>query len=97
MIDTQTERIIAIKDAPKEIPCRPAVSTVWRWISNGVRGHKLDTVTIGGRRYTSQEAIERFIEQGTAAANGEPVHTRTAKQRARAIAQAERELAAAGI
>lgn len=31
----------------------PDVTTVWRWRSRGVRGIRLDTVCIGGRRYTS--------------------------------------------
>ena len=97
MIDIASETLLTIREAPASIPGRPHISTAWRWILRGVGGRKLETVLVGGRRYTSKEAIERFIEQGTAAANGEPVHTRTAKQRARAIAQAERELAAAGI
>ncbi|MFV1981252.1 MAG: hypothetical protein ACC655_08880 [Rhodothermia bacterium] len=48
---------------------------------------------IGGRRYTSQEAFRRFVQ----ATNGESPAARTPKQRERAIAQAEAELAKAGI
>ncbi len=96
-IDINSESLVTVNEAPKSIPHHPHVATVWRWVYKGVRGVKLDTVTIGGRRYTSKEAIERFIEAGTAVANGEPVPVRSSKQRARALAQAERELAAAGI
>jgi len=55
------EKLLSVSEAVKIIPGRPHLSTVWRWISNGVGGVRLETVQIGGRRYTSIEAIERFI------------------------------------
>lgn len=39
------------------------VSTIFRWAQRGVRGVKLETVTIGGAKCTSREAVRRFIEQ----------------------------------
>lgn len=69
------------------------VATIYRWHQRGVKGHKLSTVVIGALRYTSRERLEAFIEATTAAADGvEPVQ-RTSKQREKAIASAERELA----
>ncbi len=41
----------------------PHVSTIYRWRLRGIRGVKLETFLIGGRRYTSVEAIERFTER----------------------------------
>lgn len=96
-IDIDRERLLTISAAAKSLPHRPHVATVWRWVQSGCRGTKLETILIGGRRYTSEEALQRFIERTTAAANGETIPTRTAKQREKAIAAAERELAAAGI
>lgn len=37
------------------------VSTVWRWVLRGVRGRKLATVTIGGRRYILAASLEAFL------------------------------------
>ena len=73
--------------------------TVWRWAMKGARGVKLETMQIGGRRYTTQEAFQRFVERGTAAANGGSVTsaTRTNRQRKAAIDHANAELDAAGI
>ena len=52
---------------------------------------------VGGRRYTTNEAFVRFVEQTTLAANGESPRTRTNRQREAAIRRAERELDALGI
>ena len=46
---------------------RPNVSTVWRWAQRGVCGVTLETVLIGGRRYTSRVALQSFVERSTAA------------------------------
>jgi hypothetical protein len=96
-IDINRERLLTISAAAVSLQHRPHVATVWRWVQSGCRGVKLETVLIGGRRYTSKEALERFIERTTAAANGDVIPVRTAKQRQKAIEVAERELAAAGI
>ena len=37
------------------------VATVWRWVTVGVRGRKLGTFFVGGRRFVTREAIERFL------------------------------------
>ncbi|MGP1346171.1 MAG: DUF1580 domain-containing protein [Phycisphaerales bacterium] len=65
MVDLRNEQLIEIKSVPKLLPCRPSgkrvhISAVYRWISRGVRGVRLETIAIGGTRYTSIEAIERF-------------------------------------
>ena len=54
-----------------------------------MRGRKLEAVIIGGRVYTSIEALARFAQQR---GGPEPSTFRTPRQRERAIAQAEREL-----
>ena len=38
-----------------------SASTVWRWAMRGIRSKRLETFTIGGRRYTTAEAFARFI------------------------------------
>ncbi|MEX2174604.1 MAG: DUF1580 domain-containing protein [Pirellulaceae bacterium] len=72
-------------------------ATAHRWRLRGTRGCRLETILVGGIRYTSREALERFVAATTAAADGTAVPARTSAQRERAIAAAERELADAGI
>ncbi len=71
------EHLMSFSAAAKSLPGRPNIATLWRWRTHGVRGVKLETILVGGRRYTSQEALERFSERITAAANGEPSPHRT--------------------
>ena len=45
-----------------------AIGSVWRWVTHGVRGVKLESLNVGGRRYVTEEAFIRFVERTTAAA-----------------------------
>jgi hypothetical protein len=93
-IDISSERLISLAEATKVLPGRPHLSCLHRWRLRGVAGIKLETVRVGGRRYTSDEALQRFIAAVTAAADGKAVPVRTPRQRVRDIERAERELAA---
>ena len=74
------------------------VSTVWRWAVKGCRGVVLESLSIGGRRYTSEEAFGRFIESSNSAKWGSaPTDKTRLKNRSLAIHQAELELKEAGI
>ena len=55
------ENLIRINEVPKHVPGRPDVSTVYRWLNQG----KLESLMIGGRRWTSTEAIQRFVNRST--------------------------------
>lgn len=37
------------------------IATAWRWILRGVRGRKLDSIRIGGRRYVLKTDFEAFL------------------------------------
>lgn len=63
------ERIITLTAAAKMLPHRVHPSTIWRWYSRGIHGIRLETLVIAGRRFTSREAIERFVHATDAAAN----------------------------
>ncbi len=63
MIDIDHETMRLLSRAPKDVPGRPSISTLMRWASKGIRGVVLETVLIGGRRYTSVEAIGRFVRR----------------------------------
>jgi hypothetical protein len=92
MIDTEKEKLKSFATATKTIQGRPHISTLHRWREHGIQGIQLETVMIGGRRYTSDEALSRFFAAVTAAANGEPPPVRTPGQRKRDIEKAEKEL-----
>ena len=97
MIDLTIEKLISLRAAAKEFPDRPSSPTIWRWYSRGVAGVRLATVVVGGRRYTSREAIARFIAGTTAARDGQPPQLRSPAARERAVAKAEKELKNAGV
>ncbi len=52
----------------RSLPGRPHISTGYRILSKGTRGVFLETILVGGRRYTSRQALRRFVEAVTAAA-----------------------------
>lgn len=95
-IDYTSENLISLADAAREFPGRPvSLNTLHRWRMHGVRGTKLETVLLGGIRYTSRQAIQRFIAQQNA-----PVETAAVVspgQRRRQGQAALRELEAMGI
>lgn len=68
-IDLRREQGIPIRDVPNWLPKRDGkkihLSTVYRWISKGARGRVLESVLVGGVRYTSAEALERFLQMKT--------------------------------
>jgi hypothetical protein len=45
---------------------RPNTATIWRWAIKGLRGVRLQTIALGRYRYTTERAIERFIDQTSA-------------------------------
>jgi hypothetical protein len=59
------EHLIPLKAACRLIPGRTgkgiALTTIYRWALRGCRGVKLQTFLIGGGRYTSRRALDRFV------------------------------------
>ena len=102
---------VTLAQAAARCPTRPHIASVWRWCRKGVKSAaggyvRLEHVRIGGRIYTSSEALERFFaavaaadleyfrdDEATIAHEAEP----SPVQREREIAAADRRLAAAGI
>ena len=95
MIDPATETLIRFQETGRHIPGNPSVCALHRWRLHGVRGAKLETLLVGGTRFTSTEAISRFI----AAQNRDesPAPAITAKQRRTQAESANRVLQEAGI
>src|SRR5437773_340557 len=62
MIDTEREELVLLNDARKLFPQRPSKETLWRWaLGRGLLGVRLDSTLVGSNRYTSKQAIARFI------------------------------------
>lgn len=71
VIDISREELLTFGQAARKarpIGSRPAApSTIWRWHSKGIAGVRLETVCLGGTRYTSAEALQRFFDAVTQA------------------------------
>lgn len=64
MIEPTKEKIVSLADAAMAFPGGAVhISTLHRWRLRGVGGAKLETFKIGGKRFTSTEAIQRFIAE----------------------------------
>ena len=94
-IDIQSETLVPVSKIPSHVPGRPHLATAWRWVNRGCRGVKLETLLVGGKRWTSLEAIQRFAEATTAAADGTSIGTASTQRKAHERACAE--LDSAGI
>ena len=92
MINLDSEHLLTFPEATRLLPHRPHISTLPRWRLRGIRGIKLECCLIGGRRYTSHEAVDRFSATVTAATAGERSRCRTPVRRERDIQRAERDL-----
>ena len=104
MIDIATETVLSLSEAREKLPrrrknARPDLATMYRWWRQGIRGIRLETIMVGATRCTSIEALQRFFNALTAAAEGSKPAPQTPqpKHRRSAIAAAERRLALAGI
>ncbi|WP_044303122.1 DUF1580 domain-containing protein [Rhodopirellula sallentina] len=60
-----TEDLLGMTQVPPVLQKRVNVSTVWRWANRGIKGIKLETIKLGGKTLTSQQALTRFIEKTT--------------------------------
>ena len=83
-INTDVEQLLTAKQACEAFPTPVAMPTVWRWMLKGTRGVVLESIRIGGRRYTSVEACSRFIE---ASANDASPNTRNTTEAIRCDGQ----------
>lgn len=68
MIDLASETLLTFAQACAYLPRRRRgrhahTSTLWRWATRGLRGHKLEVIRVGGVVYTSREALQRFADR----------------------------------
>jgi len=58
----ENEQYLTLSQAAALLPGKPHISTMHRWRLRGVRGVKLRTQLIGGRRYTKPQWLDEFFE-----------------------------------
>lgn len=97
MIDVDREKLITMAEGARQVPGRPNLTTLWRWRNRGVCGVKLEVCCVGGRTYTSTEALSRFLERVTAAKNGQPMPECDSRQRETDKRAARKTLVKAGL
>ena len=55
------ESLVSLMEACKCFPVKCSRPALERWLRRGSRGAILESILICGKRYTSKEAIDRFI------------------------------------
>jgi hypothetical protein len=64
-IDFQQEQAIPLAEVANLLPKRNGkkvhYSTIYRWATKGTRGRVLESKLVGGIRYTTVEAVQRFL------------------------------------
>jgi hypothetical protein len=101
-IEILVETLVTIPQAsallpPDETGRRPHIATIYRWMLRGVKGVRLETCLVGGKRFTSHEALQRFSEAVTRAAQGKAAVPRQSTRRKQHDEAVDRELQAAGL
>lgn len=66
-IDIFTEQLCTLSQAGRLLPRlngkHPSPNAIWRWCRKGAGGVHLEHIRIGGRLYTSAEALNRFVNR----------------------------------
>ena len=86
---------LPLRDAVyKATGVRPHLATIHRWCTKGSRGIKLESKVLGGRRFATIEAVQRFMDAVTEASEPqEHVPMETPKQAQTRAQKAAEELA----
>jgi hypothetical protein len=61
MFDIWEETPVDLSEASRIIPGNPSKQSLYIWTTKGIRGVVLETVQVGAKRFTSREAIGRFV------------------------------------
>jgi len=77
---------------------KPNLATIYRWAQIGIKGIRLETVQVGGCKFTSREALARFFAALSARTAGtQPQAPDATTARKRAVRRAEALLDAHGV
>jgi hypothetical protein len=83
--------LLSLSAAADLLPNQPHVSTLWRWCLRGIKGVRLRTVFVGGRRYTTPAYLIEFVSRlsGPCVEVPQPAASFRSEQTARAAERAE--------
>lgn len=93
MIDLATENLLTLEQAAERLLMNK--STLFRWITKGTNGIRLEAIKLGTRWRTSEEALQRFGDRLTPNHDANPStlpSIRTSSQRQRDQQRIEEEL-----
>jgi hypothetical protein len=110
MLNLDNDPLLSLSEAARTIPPidgkRPHPSTIFRWMTDGVRGGvKLEHIRVGRRICTTKHALERFFNALADAPKPEhqvspkppfQARCRTEAQRRHDVEEAKKRLKAAG-
>lgn len=93
VIDLAVEILLTLDQAGERLLVSTA--TIYRWITQGSRGVRLEAAKVGGRWRTSEEAIQRFSDRLTPKHESMPSHptpVSMSKQRQRRLERVDQRL-----
>lgn len=61
MIDPMKDKLISFLEAARLIKARVSDQTIALWHRDGIRGVRLEAVTIGRRKFTTEAAVRAFL------------------------------------
>ena len=99
---------LTCSEVAKTLPTRPSAQTVFRWMTKGCRGIKLESFRLGRRIVTTPESLDKFARelaevwrenrpQAPTVNERKSTRPRTAAQREKAVQAAEASLRAKGL
>lgn len=94
-VDLLQEERLALARAARD--CDVHLATVGRWCQRGIRGVVLESFILGGRRYTTREALARFVARRSSTGTCVQPATSARRSREAAVQQAEHELQKEGL
>jgi hypothetical protein len=93
------EDLLELKEVCRRLPTHPSVPVVWRWITKGISGTRLQAQRYGRRWLVSPEALDAFSRalaaQTIARLNPPEAGPATPKPQKRTASKLERDLARA--
>src|SRR5262245_40583903 len=102
MIDIYGETLVSLDEVAEFM--KATQSSVYAWTRKGCRGVKLESVQLGGKRYSTREAVARFVAalsdparvEKLRESTGGYVHARSVKARRREAKRSSERLRKAG-
>jgi hypothetical protein len=87
MLEISREPRISLNDLARREGVH--ISTCWRWCLRGVKGHILESINVGGKKFTTLPAFERWMAKinGTGS-----LANQSQQRRGDSVDAAEREL-----